>query len=166
MALNFTKIPFGASFSPTAAIPLNARCYFESMEKAEAAAKLAVEAGNPRGKYYFGQPLIVADLKNRQVHLVQITTERTLKVYGDGGGIGTGITAIKLHETPLTVNDGVVTIPLAQAETPGVVLSTEKENGVRVEAGGEMYVHSLNVSKLVQNEGEVLVLRGKIYDKE
>ena len=88
MSTRFPKIPFGGSLSPKGPYPINARGYFESMEDALRAAKSAVPAGSGKGFYYIGQPLVVADLVHSQVYFCQITTDRTLRVLGSGGGGG------------------------------------------------------------------------------
>ena len=41
MALNFGKLNFSTSFNPTSAFPLDARCYFENLASAQAAAATA-----------------------------------------------------------------------------------------------------------------------------
>ena len=51
-------------------------------------------------------------------------------------------------------------LPIATTEVLGGVKSSEVENGVVVDTEGKMAVHSLNVNKLVQNEGDYLVLYG------
>lgn len=42
----------------------------------------------------------------------------------------------------------------------GVVMANAAENGIEVAANGKMSVHSLNVNKLVQTEGDILILDG------
>lgn len=56
--------------------------------------------------------------------------------------------------------DKSVNIPVASVHAPGVVKGADAENGVSVAEDGKMSVHSLNVSKLVQNEGDTIVLDG------
>lgn len=69
----------------------------------------------------------------------------------------TGVTAV---DTPLEVLDGVVTIPVAKSDTYGIVKSSEVENGITVSDDGTMSVNNVNVNKLVQTDGEELVLNG------
>lgn len=70
------------------------------------------------------------------------------------------IESIKVGGTTLSPVEKAVNIPIADATTLGVVLSNAVENGVAVAADGKMSVQSLNVQKLVQTTGDVLVLDG------
>ena len=56
--------------------------------------------------------------------------------------------------------DKSIDIPKATAESLGVVKSSDAENGVKVNEDGTMTVNSLNVNKLVQTEGEFIILNG------
>ena len=81
------------------------------------------------------------------------------------GGIEAGaqvnqIEAVKVGGTALSPVEKAVNIPIADATTLGVVLSNAAENGVAVAADGKMSVQSLNVQKLVQTTGDILVLDG------
>lgn len=62
------------------------------------------------------------------------------------------------------VNDQIAAaaykLPVATLEALGGVKSSEAENGVTVAADGTMSVNSVNVNKLVQTEGEELILNG------
>lgn len=58
---NFGKLDFSTSFNPTSAFPLDARCYFASLELAAAAAATAEEVGSTNTKYYYGMKLMVDD---------------------------------------------------------------------------------------------------------
>lgn len=49
---------------------------------------------------------------------------------------------------------------IASGTILGLVKSSEEENKIKVLADGTMEVHSLNISKLVQNEGDMLILSG------
>ena len=51
-------------------------------------------------------------------------------------------------------------IGIATADTAGLVKSSAAENGVVVAEDGSMFVHSVNLSKIVQTEGDLLVLDG------
>lgn len=70
------------------------------------------------------------------------------------------IERVKINGTELEITDKAVDIPLATAQAAGVVLGTDVENGIAVAADGTMSVNSLNVNKLTQTDGEVLVLYG------
>ena len=56
--------------------------------------------------------------------------------------------------------DKSVDIPMATAAALGVVKGTDAENGVAVSEDGTMSVNSLNVNKLVQTDGDTIVLDG------
>ena len=68
---------------------------------------------------------------------------------------------IKIAGAKLEVGaDKHVNIPFATNDTIGVVLSSAAENKISVGTDGTMEVNSLNVNKLVQTEGETLILNG------
>ena len=67
---------------------------------------------------------------------------------------------VKIAGTALPISDKAVDIPMATAEALGVVLSSAAENKVAVGADGTMEVNSVNVNKLVQTDGEALILNG------
>lgn len=56
---DFGKLNFSVAFNPTSAFPLDARCYFTSLEAAQAAAATAEEVGSTNTVYYYGQKLLV-----------------------------------------------------------------------------------------------------------
>lgn len=70
------------------------------------------------------------------------------------------IETVKVGNTELNVVEKAVNIPIADASTLGVVLSSTAENGVAVAADGKMTVNKINVNKLVQTEGDTLILDG------
>jgi len=70
------------------------------------------------------------------------------------------IESVKVGGAALSPVEKAVNIPIADATTLGVVMSNAVENGVAVAADGKMSVNSLNVTKLVQADGDVLVLDG------
>ena len=76
MALDFAKLAFDVSLDLTAAFPLDARSYFESLEAAEAAAASAEEVGSTESAYYYGQ--IVAVVNNDSANLYIIQPNKTL----------------------------------------------------------------------------------------
>lgn len=80
------------------------------------------------------------------------------------GGVEAGanknlIEIIKLAGAVLNISEKAVDIPLA-GETAGVVTSSTEENKVAVAEDGSMEVNSLNMNKLVQSEGDTLILDG------
>lgn len=67
---------------------------------------------------------------------------------------------VKIGEETLVQDpeDRSVTIPLATATRLGVVVGTTKVNGVTVNDDGSMAVNAININKLVQTEGDSIVL--------
>lgn len=89
------------------------------------------------------------------------TTQEKEKLAGITAGAQVNVLeSVSVNGQQMNIEGKGVNIPLATAEAAGVVVSAEKENFVKVQADGTMEVHSLNVSKLVQTEGDVLVLDG------
>lgn len=64
--------------------------------------------------------------------------------------------AVKVNGTSLEIAEKAVNIPLAAAETVGVVKGTDAENGVAIGDDGSMSVNSLNIDKLTQTEDLIL----------
>lgn len=60
----------------------------------------------------------------------------------------------------ISAEDKSVNIPMATAAALGVVKGTDAENGIAVADDGTMFVNSVNVNKLVQTEGDSIVLDG------
>lgn len=82
---DFGKLNFSTSFKPTSAFPLDARCYFESLELAKTAAATAEEAGSKNTIYHYGMKLLVDDGTTTKWYTIQ--RNRTLLEEGSGGGI-------------------------------------------------------------------------------
>lgn len=82
------------------------------------------------------------------------------KVTGLPEALAEKLSGIKIGDTLLEVVEGVSSIPVATAEQIGVVKGTDAENGVSVAPDGTMSVNSVNISKIVQDEDDVLVLDG------
>lgn len=66
--------------------------------------------------------------------------------------------AITIGGTPLVVTNKIIDIPIATMEQLGVVKSSAEENKVAIEKDGTMEVNSVNVNKLVQTDGDTLIL--------
>lgn len=66
---------------------------------------------------------------------------------------------IKLNGTALNIDAKAVNIPLVTADTAGIVISSADENTISY-ANGIGTVNSLNVNKLAQTEGDVLIIDG------
>ena len=99
---DFGKLNFNISLKPTTAFPLDARCYFESLAEAEAAAQTAEEAGSTNTIYYFGQKLVVVTDDTATWYTIQ--PDKTLKAEGSGSSGGGDM----LKSTYDTNNNGKV----------------------------------------------------------
>lgn len=89
------------------------------------------------------------------------TTELKTKLEGvESGAQANLIEVVKINGTALNIADKAVNVPLAAGENAGVVVSSAAENKVSVGEDGTMEVNSLNITKLVQAEGDTLVLDG------
>lgn len=85
---DFGKLAFAVSFAPQTAFPLDARYYFDSLEKAETAAAGAVEVGSSDGTYFVGENLVVVSETEAKLYVIQ--PNKTLKEVGiapQGDGI-------------------------------------------------------------------------------
>lgn len=69
------------------------------------------------------------------------------------------IESIKLNGTALSIDAKAINIPLVTADTAGIVISSADENTISY-ANGIGTVNSLNVNKLAQTEGDVLIIDG------
>lgn len=58
------------------------------------------------------------------------------------------------------IEDGTVELPIGDSETTGTVKSSSQENEVSIANDGTMEVVSLNIDKLVQTDGDTLILDG------
>ena len=88
------------------------------------------------------------------------TDEAKAKLDGVEAGANQNlIEIVKLNGTALDISEKAVNIPVAGV-TAGVVTSSADENKVAVAEDGSMEVNSLNMSKLVQSEGDTLILDG------
>lgn len=70
------------------------------------------------------------------------------------------VETVKLGGTALTAIDKAVNIPIATSEVIGVVKGSVAENQIAVKVDGIMEVNNINVNKLTQTEGDVLILNG------
>lgn len=108
MALNFGKLNFSTSFSPTSAFPIDARQYFESLTSAQTAAATAVEAGSADSVYYFGMPLVVVESGVATLYVIQ--PDKTLAAAGS---------AVVGDNNSIVIADGVVSIEGFATATSG-----------------------------------------------
>ena len=88
------------------------------------------------------------------------TNEENEKLSGiEAGASKNLIEVIKLAGVALNISEKEVNVPVA-GTTLGVVLSSTEENKVAVAEDGSMEVNSLNMNKLVQSNGDTLILDG------
>ncbi len=74
--------------------------------------------------------------------------------------MGDVVKGVSVGGTLLDVVNNKVDIAMGNAETAGVVKSSTGDNKVTIEADGTMTVAKVNMSSLVQSEGDVLILNG------
>ncbi len=79
---DYGKLNYSVSLKPTSAFPLDARCYFESLAEAQAAASKAEEVGSTNTIYYYGQKLVVVADGIATWYTIQ--PDKTLKADGVG----------------------------------------------------------------------------------
>ena len=78
----------------------------------------------------------------------------------DEGAQANVIEDVKLGGVSLQVTGKAVDIPAATASSLGLVKGTDAENGVTVASDGTMQINNVNINKLVQTEGDTLILDG------
>lgn len=89
------------------------------------------------------------------------TDELLTKLNGiESGANANVLEVVKMGGTALAISEKGVDIPVSSAESLGVVKSSTAANMVAVKDNGEMEVNSVNVEKLVQTEGDTLILNG------
>lgn len=103
--MSFGKLNFSTSLKPTSAFPLDARTYFDSLEKAQLAASSAKPVGSTESIYYIGQTLTVVegDLATLYViqpdlSLEQVGTGTATPAPNPGGGTTVVVTDIKWED--------------------------------------------------------------------
>lgn len=70
------------------------------------------------------------------------------------------IEKVQVNGTDLPISGKAVNLPIATAVALGVVRGSADENKVAVDGNGIMEVNSLNVMKLVQTDGDTLIING------
>ena len=143
MALDFGKLNFSTSFNPTSAFPIDARSYFESLEKAQQAAATAEAAGSSNTTYYFGQILTVNE--GGAVAAYQITNAKALQklasttssgdLAGDVAELQSKVGALETSVTNIT--NGTTVVGKATADAAGNDIAATYETKANVSALGE-----------------------------
>lgn len=133
---DFGKLNFSVAFNPTSAFPLDARCYFESLAAAEAAAAKAEGAGSTNTVYYIGQKLLVVENNTATWYTIQPDKSLLKDGTGEGGGSNVYVGAEEPPENAevwidpeAALEDGdVPSIKMEQTET-GLKISATNWNG-------------------------------------
>ena len=97
---------------------------------------------------------------NPEGKILTIQAVDSSKVTGLSDLLASKVENIQVNGTLIENTGGTVNIPLAGSGTAGAVVGNASENKVSVGADGTMEVNSLNINKLVQTAGDVLVLDG------
>ena len=98
---------------------------------------------------------------NRDTLAGLLSEDNATKLEGvEAGAQVNQLESVKINGVAQSVVEKAVNIPIATGTLLGVVMASAAENGVEVAANGKMSVHSLNVNKLVQTAGDVLILDG------
>lgn len=98
---------------------------------------------------------------NRDTLAGLLSADNATKLEGvEAGAQVNQLESIKINGVAQSVVEKSVNIPMATGTLLGVVMANAAENGVAVATNGKMSVHSLNVNKLVQTAGDVLILDG------
>jgi glycerophosphoryl diester phosphodiesterase len=142
---DFGKLNFNISLNPTSAFPLDARCYFESLEAAEAAAATAEEAGGTNSIYYYGQKLVVVDDSSATWYTIQ--PDKTLKVDG------TGVADAELSDTSTNpIQNKAVSIKFADIDELLEMITEKIAGEVDIQADLIDQIKTALVNKAVDNE--------------
>ena len=90
-----------------------------------------------------------------------LTVEDKTKLNGIASGAQANvIEKVQVNGTDLPISGKAVNLPIATAVALGVVRGSADENKVAVDSNGIMEVNSLNVTKLVQTDGDTLIING------
>ena len=95
--------------------------------------------------------------KNDSTYTGLQTDVSNLKAVGSQANV---LETVKVNGTALPITDKAVNIGVATDSVLGVVLGSSAENKVSIASDGTMTINSVNVNKLVQTSGEVLILNG------
>ena len=78
----------------------------------------------------------------------------------EAGAQANVIENVSMNGEALVIAEKGVNIPLATNTTVGVIKGSDVENGVVIDEQGAASVKNLNVGKLVQTDGDWLILNG------
>ena len=168
---NFNSINRAAAFNPTSAFPLDARCYFEDLNDAIAAAESAEAAGSSNTVYYYGQNLVVVDFEKKTTQYYVIEQDNTLKALGQAllteAELTTMLKAILVDDdgNKLLDDNGKVQLKTINGESiigSGNITITSEG---KITVDGELSVESENPvqNKVINNKFESL---NDVYDSK
>lgn len=116
---DYGKLNFSVALNPTSAFPLDARCYFNSLALAKAAAATAERVGSKDTVYYYGQRLMV--------DLLDGSTPKWYIIQSNGTLIEEGLTLIggasfTTDKTLTLGDDDVLKVNTTEKIEPGNML--------------------------------------------
>lgn len=123
---------------------------------------------NSDGSVTTGQTVAAGDVQglsewltnNRDSIVGLVSTDLASKIDTAAANAESAVKGIIIGDDTLSPVDGNVELPIAALSKLGLVKSSEDENKVKVNEDGTMEVNSLNTNRLVQTEGEELILFG------
>lgn len=68
------------------------------------------------------------------------------------------ITKVKVGGTLIETIDNTVDIPIAKETILGVVKGSSDENSISINDDGSMEINTININKIIQSAGDVLIL--------
>ena len=95
-----------------------------------------------------------------EAKVLEVASIEQSKIVGLPEALTGKLSGVTVGETPLAVEEGIVTIPVASSAELGVVKSTNAENGITIDGDGNMAVNNINIDKIVQTPGTELILNG------
>lgn len=134
----FGKLSFSVAFNPTSAFPLDARCYFNSLALAKAAAATAEEVGSTNTVYHYGMKLMVDLLDGSTPKWYTIQADGTLLDDSVSGGTST----VEIDNTLKTNTDGTIGV--------NVTDKVEASNNLPVSSAA-VYAQVGGIETLLQN---------------
>lgn len=95
--------------------------------------------------------------------LMSAVDKKKLDNIADGAQVNK-IEGITLGGNAVVISNKTVDVPMATLERLGLVKSSEAENKITVGEDGTMEVNSININKIVQTDGDLLIINGGAYN--
>ena len=156
MALDFGKLNFSTSFSPTSAFPIDARTYFESYEAAVAAAATAEAAGSSNTTYYIGQIFTVYE--GGEVSAYQVTAAKALQKLASttaSGDLASDVATLQSKVGALETE-----MDTAEADIAGIKSGTVVVGKATADAAGN------DIAATYETKANVTALTGRVTTAE